>query len=175
MKNSLKFGVVGVIASFLLVGCGGPGHISVHDTMNSAGGSNDAHISMEANSCDGIDNSTGSLSIKDLSAIDFESVGGVHFSGNVESTYFCSSALDFDAPMCACGEGYQEINFSYKSKNPKVSGNGTGIACMADLGDNGDAKKQGGVGGIAVIRVDTGPYSGYYNVGSAGVTQHTCI
>ncbi len=174
MNKLFRTGVAGAIASIVLVGCGGPGHITVHDKMNSAGGNNDAHISLEANSCDGIDNSSGQISVKDLSATDFESVGGVFLSGNVETTYFCSDALDFDAPECLCGVGYQEVNFSYNSQNPKAKGSGTGIACMADTGNNGQAKKDGGVGGIAVVRVDTGPFSGYYNVGTAGVTQHAC-
>ena len=154
-----------------IVGCAGPGHVSGGGPIHSLGGDHQAVVQFEANSCDGIENSKGHIHMKDKAAIDWEDIGGIHFTGTVDSTYFCS--LDNDdpnAPLCNCGEGYQEINFTYDSKNNKARGTGIGAACVADIGDG---KKQGR-SGIAEIQLLTGPFAGYHNVGATKVTQHSC-
>jgi len=169
MPNYFKL-LVALSTVSVLAACGGPGHVSGEGNIHSLGGFETATLKFDANSCDGIDNSNGQVIMKDKHAIDWEDVSGIQLEGTVDSTYFCSDSLDFDAPLCSCNTGYQEINFSYVSTNDQAPGEGTAIACMGDTG-NGNEK---GLNGIAEVFVISGPYTGYHNVGATNVTQHGC-
>ncbi|XOV78317.1 MAG: hypothetical protein ACFHVJ_15395 [Aestuariibacter sp.] len=170
MHTTIKT-MTAVGVAMLLSACAGRGYVTGDGEIHSVGGFDTAKIQFEANSCDGIDNSNGEIKMEDKYAIDWEGVEGILFEGTVDSTYFCSlDNADMDAPLCNCGEGYQEINFSYTSKNDNLPGNGVGIACMADIGDGSNK----GHNGIAEIQILSGPFEGYQNVGSTNVTQHGC-
>ncbi|WP_196141184.1 hypothetical protein [Aliikangiella sp. G2MR2-5] len=157
--------------ALILAGCGQPGKVTGGGTMHSAGGSDKSVFTFHADSCDE-GQVKGSMNLHDSSALDFEDVNGVKLKADVDSTYFCSGDLDFDAPLCACSEGFQEVNFTYQSTNPKTDGGGQGIACLGDFGEKGNSDLKG----AAIISISTGPYSGYYNVGtvSGNVQQHSC-
>jgi len=157
--------------AFLLASCGQPGKVTGGGTMNSAGGAEKAAFTFHADSCtEGV--VKGSMNLHDKSAIDFETLNGVKLKADVTDTYFCSGALDFNAPFCSCDPGWQEVLFDYVSTNPDVNGQGNGIACLADFGE-----KQGAdVRGASIVLVQSGPYDGYLNVGTihGNVQQHEC-
>jgi len=161
-----------LVAAALLTGCGQPAKVTGGGTMNSAGGSDKAVFTFQADSCDA-ENIKGSINFHDSSAIDFEDVNGVKFKGEVQSTYYCSNAIaDLSAakPTCECAPGYQEVNFEYDSSNSQAAGDGTGIACLADFGEKGPIK------GMAIVTINSGPYQGYTNAGTleGNVQQHAC-
>lgn len=168
MLRELK-ALAGVGAALLLTACAGPGHVQSEGHYHSLGGLEAATINFKADSCGGIENSTGHVKLKDHAAIDFESVNGVDLQGEVTSTYFCSLA-NVSGPLCNCNEGYQEVQFSYHSKNKDAPGDGTGVACLADIGHGNDQ----GHNGIAEILILSGPFDGYHNVGAARVRQLEC-
>ena len=155
-------------ATLLAAGCAKPGFVTGGGDYHSAGGLEGGEIEFTADSC--ADTATGRIELEDPAAIDFEAVHGVELEGTVVSTFFCSGDLDPNAELCRCGAGYQEINFTYVSENALAPGTGEGIACMADIGEDTDRSS----GGIALVLIESGPYLGYYNVGSAPVTQHGC-
>lgn len=162
--------LVGIGAAILLSACAGPGHVKSHGHLHSLGGLKAGKIDIEANSCDGIENSRGHVKIKDKYAIDWEHVRGISLKGTVDSTYYCSLENEDSDILCNCNEGYQEVQFSYTSKNHRAPGEGTGVACLADIGDGKDQ----GDNGIAEIQILSGPYEGYHNVGATRVKQLTC-
>ena len=159
----------GIGAALLLTACAGPGQVKSEGHLHSLGGLDAATINFKASSCDGIDNSTGHVKVTDKAAIEWEAVNGVDLHGKVTSTYFCSLG-NFGGPMCNCGSGYQEVHFSYTSKNNDAPGDGTGVACLADIGHGNDQSYNG----IAEILILSGPFDGYHNVGGTRVTQQAC-
>lgn len=159
----------GIGAALLLTACAGPGHVQSEGYLHSLGGLEAATINFKADSCAGIENSTGHVKLTDNAAIDFESVNGVDLQGEVTSTYFCSLG-NSSGILCNCNDGYQEVNFSYTSKNNDAPGDGAGVACLADIGHGNDQ----GHNGIAEILILSGPFDGYHNVGAARVRQREC-
>jgi len=157
--------------AFLLASCGQPGKVTGGGTMNSAGGAGKAVFTFHADSCtEGT--VKGSMNLHDSSAIEFEALNGVKLKADVTDTYFCVGDIeDFDAPLCACSDGFQEVLFDYVSTNPKADGQGDGIACLADFGEKG-----AGIHGASIISIASGPFGGYYNVGTihGNVQQHEC-
>ncbi len=162
--------LAGIGAALLLTACAGPGHVQSHGHLHSLGGLKAGEISIEANSCAGIENSEGYVKIKDKDAIDWEDVRGIDLKGIVDTTYYCSLENEDSDILCNCNEGYQEVNFSYTSKNHRAPGEGIGVACLADIGDGKDQ----GDNGIAEIQILSGPYEGYHNIGATRVKQLTC-
>jgi len=157
--------------ALLLTSCGEPGKVTGGGTMHSAGGAEKAIFTFHADSCtEGT--VKGSMNLHDSSAIEFEALSGVKLKADVTDTYFCGGGIDFNAPICACGNGLQEVLFDYVSTNPEVNGQGDGIACIGDFGERQGAD----IHGASIISIASGPYSGYYNVGTihGNVQQHEC-
>jgi len=157
--------------AFLLASCGQPGKVTGGGTMNSAGGAEKAVFTFHADSC--TEGSVkGSMNLHDKSAIDFEALNGVKFKADVTDTYFCGGGIDFDAALCQCGTGFQEVLFDYVSTNPAADGQGAGIACLGDFGEKSGAD----IHGASIVLLQSGPYNGYYNVGTihGNVQQHEC-
>lgn len=174
MINRLKTAAC-VCAALTLSACGSPGLVTGDGDIHSLGGNEEAELQFYANSCDGIDKSHGVISLQDEAAIDWENIGGIDFSGTVNETYYCSlQNIDPNAPSCSCNDGFQEIKFSYVSNNENAPGSGSGIACVADVGDDESDVNEGGLSGIAEILISTGPFQGYHNAGATDVTQHQC-
>jgi len=161
-----------ILASALLVGCGVPSKFTGGGTMHSAGGDSKAVFTFNADSCNE-DDVKGNINFHDKSAINFADVNGVKLRGDVVSTYYCSDVvadLNSANPECACDAGYQEVNFTYDSTNQRAPGEGEGVACLADFGEHG------GVRGMAIIQVNSGPYMGYTNIGTVegNAQRHAC-
>ncbi|UAA39956.1 hypothetical protein KIH87_06275 [Paraneptunicella aestuarii] len=169
MLRNIKTLAAGISAAFLLSACAGPGYVKSEGHMHSLGGLKAATINFKADSCNGIENSTGHVKLTDLDAIEWQTVNGVDLQGSVDETFYCSLDGSTGIP-CNCGEGYQEVSFSYSSKNNAAPGDGTGVACLADIGTGEDQ----GYNGIVEILILSGPYDGYHNVGAARVTQKAC-
>lgn len=145
------------------------GTVSGGGTMQSLGGKGEAVFTINAQRCGG-NPVKGQMNFRDSTAIDWEDQGGVAFKANVTSAGLCGENLgdpsgnpeEDTARMCnqSCQPGMFEVDFDYDSTNPLMPGQGSGIACMTDLGE-GVNSPWGMKGVVNVFALRDGPYQGY--------------
>ncbi|AWV05764.1 hypothetical protein [Marilutibacter maris] len=148
-------------------------------TLNSAGGTGKAVITINADTCGGNENAKGRVKYADRTAIDFEAVGGVAATATIAKAGVCgmgdSGSLDPDESECIC-EGWPAAVGTYVSTNPAAPGEGVFRACFLSTREN----DVGGVDPNVVLVNDIsfvgGPYDGYFNHGtmSGNIKTHAC-
>lgn len=183
MKTSIRFGLL-AMATLFASGCVVEGNAKYTGggTLNSAGGSGKALVTVNADTCAGNENVRGRITYSDRSAIEFEGVGGVNAVATVTKAGVCAmggdgASLDPDDSECIC-EGWPAAIGTYVSKNPAAPGEGVFRACF--LQTRGYAGDLGGLDSNVVLINDVsfvgGPYDGYQNHGtmSGNVQSHAC-
>ncbi len=173
--------VLGTITT--LSGCAKlDGRVTAGGTLNSQGGDGKAVFTAHAARCDG--EISGRVNYQDKSAIDWQQMGGVAFNAKVSDAGLCSEdpvapdGLEDETRHCKqdiCTEGMFQVEFNYNSTNPAAPGEGSGFACMIDIGEG--VKSGFGANGILnVMLLESGPYQGYHNAGTMGgnVQVHDC-
>ncbi len=164
-----------ILAGSTLSGCElvGQAKLTGGGTMNSAGGDKNAVFTFNATKCDE-EEVSGQVNYQDLSAIDFETIGGVALRADITNVGFCTSSLEALAEgkaECSC-DGQYEAQFTYNSKNPGAPGEGTGHVCFFDTGEG----KGNFHGAITALSLSGGPYNGYFNSGTinGNLQSHSC-
>lgn len=170
-----------VVASLLAVGCTVQGNAKYTGggSLNSAGGDGKAIFTVNADTCAGNDNVRGRVKYADSTAIDFEAVGGVKLTAQVQKAGVCGldleGSFDPDDSECIC-EGWPAVVGTYVSDNPAAPGEGKFRACFASTREY----EIGGVDQNVVLVNDVslvgGPYDGYFNHGtmSGNIKTHAC-
>ncbi len=88
--------------------------------------------------------------------------------GSIESAA-CGLCTEIGLPI---GTTYG-IDFTYRSTNPKIPGNGFAIVCVTDNGEGANAANPD----VLAIAIPDGPYTGYSNlsyVQGGNIQQHKC-
>ncbi|WP_158678884.1 MULTISPECIES: hypothetical protein [unclassified Pseudoalteromonas] len=158
------------------------GRVTAGGTLHSQGGDGKAVFTAHAARCDG--DIKGRVNYQDKTAIDWQQFGGIAFKANVTGAGLCSEdpvapdGLEDETRHCKqdiCTEGMFQVEFNYDSTNPAAPGEGTGFACMMDIGE-GINSGFGANGILNVMLLESGPYQGYHNAGtmSGNVQVHDC-
>jgi hypothetical protein len=171
-----------VIASLLAVGCTVQGNAKYTGggSLNSAGGEGKAIFTVNADTCAGNENARGRVKYADRSAIDFENVGGVKLTAQIQKAGICAqdadeSSLDPDDSECIC-EGWPAVVGTYVSDNPAAAGEGKFRACFASTREYEIGGADQNVVLVNDISLVGGPYDGYFNHGtmSGNIKTHAC-
>ena len=186
-EKNMKLTQLGLLiaTAAILSGCAKiDARVSAGGTLNSKGGAGKAVFTAHAARCDG--DVSGQVNYKDLTAIDWQQMGGVAFNANVYGAGLCSEepvdpegAESGDERLYCkqdiCTEGMYQVEFNYSSTNPTAPGEGVGFACMMDISE-GVKTGIGANGLLNVMLLESGPYQGYSNAGtiSGNVQLHDC-
>ncbi|WP_341501269.1 hypothetical protein [Gallaecimonas sp. GXIMD4217] len=175
----IRQGLVLLAAITALAGCEKlDGKVTAGGTLNSLGGNGKAVFTVNAQRCNGKP-VKGHANFQDKTAIDWQAQGGVSFNARVTDAGLCGDDIPLDdgIPVCDldCGPGQYQVDFDYRSTNPALPGEGSGIVCLMDTGE-GVNRSYDTHGIINLLRIDSGPFSGYANMGSmsGNVQAHDC-
>lgn len=178
MQTHLGLTLSALGCAVLLTACT-PALYSVGGTMpsvNGGKGMEKAQFSLLGNSCDGFENSTGSMTYHDKSVFNPNGKGlGLQFTALVIAVSDCSNPQGSEeAELCADEELLEvcaqfgstaPIKFffaNYVSTNKTLPGSGLAFGCVQDNGQGRKALFKD----KAFISLEDGPYDGYYNVGT---------
>jgi hypothetical protein len=111
----------------------------------------------------------GNMNFHDTTAAGFADVGGVKVNGPATAFLVCEPGkFLFGCALCPDTDSNRFLmKFAYQSTNPAVPGSGDLFACVAN----------GGAIDHIVVRVDTGPFAGYFNAGElegGNIQEHDC-